>query len=146
MNSDEKKLALVLVFLRFSLGVFLMCVTLEYFVDPVGALKVWNQLYPIQMTGSWVPIIGILLLVLCIFFILGAFRVISYAIVVMLQLITVVASFKSLISPSGMEMVDRVSFLYYASGIPLLAAFFALFLLRHYDLWSVDERIRHLKY
>jgi hypothetical protein len=123
-----------------------MCVTLEYFVDPVGALKVWNQLYPIQMTGSWVPIIGILLLVLCIFFILGAFRVISYAIVVMLQLITVVASFKSLISPSGMEMVDRVSFLYYASGIPLLAAFFALFLLRVFCKISGAPHLGHVSF
>ena len=137
-DSFEKRLSLALAFLRLALGAYLIVMSLEYFVDPVGALKVWNTIYPFKVTGSWIPIIGVSSLLLSILFILGLFRPVTYALVILLQFTQVLSNWKIVWMINGGEWVDRITLLFQTAGFPILAAYFTLFLLRDADHWTFD--------
>jgi len=67
--------------------------------------------------------------------ILGLFRTVAYGAAMVLHAVSVLVSWRQLFDPWG----DPVNHLFIA-GVPVLGAFVALFLLRHWDRGVLDAR------
>lgn len=134
---NPRTLALALAILRISLGLFLLLWALEKLVIPQGTVGIWSGFYGIQI-GPAVPyFIGALEALLAIAILVGVWRRVSYGLGVLFHAISVGAGWKQLIDPWGLYLFDRPQHLFLA-GVPVLAAFVALYLLRDADLWTAD--------
>lgn len=108
--------------------------TIDKFVNPEHAAAVFKKFYMIDsLTSTLAYGVGALQAVVVIAFIAGAFRNVSYLIVLVLHSISTFSSYAKYIDPWTYP-----NLLFFAA-IPMLSACFALWLLRNYDnLLSVD--------
>lgn len=120
------RIALSLLLLR--LGVFLVMLmwTLDKFANPEHAGKVFESFYFIGGLGSGAfLLIGVLELLLLLFFVTGAFKRWSYGLVLLLHGISTISSFP--------QYLDPFNHLLFFAAWPMLAACIALYLLRDLD-------------
>jgi uncharacterized membrane protein YkgB len=124
----EKKLSLSLLLLR--LGVFIVMImwTLDKFINPEHTSQVFQTFYLAPAFGPAVSsIIGVIELVIVIGFLIGALKTFTYGAILILHLISTLASFKGYLAP-----YQGPHLLFFAAW-PMLAACIALFLLRDDD-------------
>lgn len=134
---NPRTLPLALAVLRISLGVFLLLWALEKFFIPQGTVRIWSGFYGIEI-GATVPyVIGTLETLLALAILVGFWRRLSYGLGGLFHAISVAAGWKQLIDPWGLYLFDRPQHLFLA-GVPVLAGFVALYLLREADQWTVD--------
>jgi uncharacterized membrane protein YphA (DoxX/SURF4 family) len=126
-------LARALLALRITLGIFLLQWGVEKFVVPENTPAIWSHFYGIGVPQALAYLFGAveIAIAVCLFF--GLFRTLSYGAALVLHGVTVVVTWRQLIDPWG----DPVSHLFIA-GVPVLGAFLALFLLRHWDRGILD--------
>jgi uncharacterized membrane protein YphA (DoxX/SURF4 family) len=128
----EARLATALLVLRLTLGVFFLQWGIEKFVVPGTTLAIFRNFYGIDF-GSWVPpILGTLQVLLAVSLLLGFQPRLTYGLVPMLHGVTVVVSMPRILSPW-----KPVSNHFFIAGVPILAAFLALYLLRDWDRYRI---------
>ena len=135
----ERRLPLALAVLRMSLGVFLLLWSVEKFVIPETTVSIWKAFYLMEI-GNTIPYaIGAVEAAFSLALILGLWRTWVYGLAVVLHGISTLSSWKQLIDPWGLIFDTRPNHLFLA-GVPVLAAFVVLFLLRDWDRWSLEGR------
>lgn len=124
--------------LRVSLGVFLLAWGLEKFVIPVATVGIWAKFYGVGLAASGVPLVGALESVLAVAITVGVWRRVSYGLGLLVHAVSVLSSWRQLLDPWGLRSGGPPNHLFLA-GVPVLAGFVALYLLRSRDAWTLDE-------
>ena len=138
-SASARRLAVALAILRISLGGFLLLWALEKFFIPQTTVAIWDRFYLIPIGDSLPYVIGALEAILSIAIIVGLWRRWSYGLGLGLHTISVLATWKQLLDPWGLYLNERPQHLFLA-GVPVLAAFVVLYMLRDYDVMSLDAR------
>lgn len=140
----ERRLPLALAILRISLGGFLLLWSVEKLVIPETTVSIWESFYRMEI-GNTIPYaIGTIEAAFSLALILGRWRTWVYGLAVLLHGISTLSTWKQLIDPWGLIFDTRPNHLFLA-GVPVLAAFLALYLLRDWDSWSLDGRRAAIK-
>ena len=123
-----------LLILRITLGLFLLQWGIEKFVVPANTVGIWAYFYGLSVPAALGYLFGAIEIVLagCLF--LGLFRTVSYGAAAALHAVSVLVTWRQLLSPWS----DPANHLFIA-GVPVLGAFIALFLLRRWDHGVFDR-------
>ena len=136
MNDDRLTRALhgALLALRITLGLFLLQWGLEKFLVPASSAGIWEHFYGLSVPHTLGYLFGAAEIAIagCLF--LGAFRTVAYGAALALHAVTLLVTWRQLLHPWG----DPINHLFIA-GVPVLGAFIALFLLRHWDKGVLDR-------
>ena len=124
----SKALFRALLALRITLGLFLLQWGVEKFVMPQSNVGIWSHFYGIDVSVALGYAFGVAEIAIALCMILGQFRTVIYGAALFLHAVTVLVTWRQLIDPWG----DPINHLFTA-GVPVLGAFVALFLLRHWD-------------
>jgi putative oxidoreductase len=128
MAEYEKKLQLSLLFLRVTVFLVMFMWTIDKFVNPGHAAKVYESFYYIAGLESVVMYaIGAAEMVLLLLFVAGYKKTLTYGAVLILHTVSTLSSFNQYLAP-----FEGPSLLFFAAW-PMLAACFTLFLLRDQD-------------
>jgi len=132
MDSLERRLAASLLALRVTVFVVMIMWTLDKFVNPDHASRVFAGFYGVAgLDAVALYSIAAVQLVIVLAFVTGAFRRLSYALVLLLHAVSTLASWPKYVAPWD-------NLLFFAAW-PMLGACLALYWLRDYDrLASVD--------
>jgi putative oxidoreductase len=129
----SKKQRIGLFILRFGMGFFLLLWGLDKIFAPESTVMVYKIFYKIPINVSTSFGIGILEIILSIAIILGLWKRLSYGLGLLLHTISTFATYKQLLTPFGQNHL-------FIAGLPVLAGFIALYLLREEDtLWSLSK-------
>lgn len=130
MKDETLALALprALLVLRITLGVFLLQWGIEKFIVPTNTTAIWGYFYGLNVPWAAGYAFGAAEIAIALCLILGLFRTVTYGAAAALHAVSVVVSWRQLIDPWS----DAANHLFIA-GVPVLGAFIALFLLRHWD-------------
>jgi len=132
MNED-RQIARALFLIRITIGAFFAVWASLKFYRPEWMAKICQEAYGLPfITKDHSFTLGIAQMAIVIFFILGLKRTFSYGLIVAMHCVGVAASIPHLIK-----------FTHYPSNllwtaVPTLGAAIALFLLRKYDIYSID--------
>lgn len=135
-GADLRRIPLALAILRITLGGFLLLWGIEKFVVPAATVAIWEQFYLVPIGGAMPYVIGISEILFAVWFLLGWKRRVVYGIAVGIHGISTVSTWRQLIDPWGLIWGGNNHL--FLAGVPVLAAFIALYLLRDLDLWTVD--------
>lgn len=124
--------------LRVSLGVFLLLWGVEKFVIPDVTVRIWSGFYGVGLAAALVPFVGALESALALAITVGLWRRVSYGLGLLLHAVSVLSSWRQLIDPWGLHSGGSPNHLFLA-GVPVLAGFVALYLMRARDSWTLDE-------
>ena len=138
LSERERRVAIALLILRLSLGVFLLLWGLEKIIIPDRTVGIYDKFYGIPIDVAIAPILGALQIALSIALLIGFQRCWSYGFATLLHAYSVISSWRALIDPWGL-IYGEVKHLFLA-GVPVLAGFIVLYMLREMDLWTVDGR------
>jgi putative oxidoreductase len=132
-NTLAQTLRAALLVLRITLGLFLLQWGVEKFVVPQNTVAIWSYFYGLNIPQTLGYVFGAVEIVIagCLF--LGLYRTAAYGAALALHAITMLVSWRQLLDPWG----DPANHLFIAS-VPVLGAFIALFLLRHWDRGLLD--------
>ncbi len=128
MTDGDGKLQLSLLLLR--LGVFLVMFmwTIDKFINPGHASKVYEKFYYIAGMESVVMyVIGAIEIIILLMFLAGYMKKYTYGAVLIFHAVSTLSSFKQYLAP-----FEGPNLLFFAAW-PMLAACIALFLLREQD-------------
>lgn len=130
---SEKRVALSLLLLRVGVFIVMFVWTLDKFVHPEHAAKVYGKFYLIQgLDPSIFSVIGAVELVIIVGFLIGFQKKWTYGIVLVLHAVSTLSAYQLYFSPFQ-------NLLFFAAW-PMLAACFALFYLRDMDrMWVVQK-------
>lgn len=127
--SERDRAALAI--LRFGLGVFLLLWSIDKIVAPESTVAIFEHFYRTSISATLAPMVGVAEGLLSLAILLGLWKTATYGLGLLLHAISTVSSYAQLLDPFG----DNHLFI---AGIPVLAAFVALFLLRDHDTkWSL---------
>jgi putative oxidoreductase len=131
MNQQER-ITWSLLSLRVTVFIVMLVWTLDKFVQPQHAIGVFEHFYGIGGLGATAfYVIGALELVLILAFLAGAWKRITYGLVLLLHAV-------STLSPFG-QYLDPFNNLLFFAAWPMLAACLTLYLLRDLDTrWAVS--------
>ena len=128
MAEYEKKLQFSLLFLRVTVFLVMFMWTIDKFVNPGHAAKVYESFYYMAGLGSAVMYaIGAGEIVLLLLFLAGYKKTVTYGAVLLLHTVSTLSSFNQYLAPFA-----GPNLLFFAAW-PMLAACFTLFLLRDQD-------------
>jgi putative oxidoreductase len=136
MNDDRltRTLRHALLALRITLGLFLLQWGLEKFLVPESSAGIWEQFYGLSVPRTLGYLLGAAEIAIAVCLFLGMFRTVAYGAALGLHAVTLFVTWRQLLNPWG----DPVNHLFIA-GVPVLGAFIALFLLRHWDRGILDR-------
>jgi putative oxidoreductase len=130
-------LSRALLALRITLGLFLLQWGVEKFVVPQNTTMIWGYFYGLNVPQVLGYVFGLAEIAIAACLFLGQFRTVAYGAALILHTVTVLVTWRQLADPWG----DPMNHLFVA-GVPVLGAFLALFLLRHWDRGVLTERRR----
>ena len=123
--------------LALRLGVFIVMImwTIDKFINPVHASKVFSHFYLIDgITNNLSYIIGFVQLIFVVGFVVGAKKRWTYGFVFLMHAVSTLSTYKMYMDPWGPR-----NLLFFAAW-PMLAAIYALYILRDQDtLLTVDK-------
>lgn len=126
-----------LAILRVSLGVFLLLWAVEKFVIPTTTVHIWEKFYGVGLARPLVPFVGALESALALAIAIGLWRQVTYRLGLLLHAVSVLSTWRQLIDPWGLRSNGSANHLFLA-GVPVLAGFVALYLMRARDAWTLD--------
>ncbi|EQD65523.1 conserved hypothetical protein, membrane [mine drainage metagenome] len=130
-----RKEQVALLLLRVGLGAFPLVWSVGKLVAPEHAVRIFAHFYRLQISPGLAIAIGIAETVLSVLFIIEAWQRCTYGLGLILHLASTRPSWRMLLDP-----FPHPNDLFLA-GVPVLAAFAALYLLRDRDvLWAVSRR------
>jgi len=123
-----KALPLALFLMRVSIFMVFFMWTLDKFIRPDHAGRVYQSFYFMPALGAIVfYIIGAVEMLILAGFVLGLAKRLTYGAVLIFHLISTLSTFRQYLTP-----FENVNLLFYAAW-PMLAACFAVYALRNYD-------------
>jgi putative oxidoreductase len=132
----QRRAAAALLILRVSLGIFLLQWGIEKLVIPESAIRIGRHFYGVGLSGAAVGVSGTAETLLALGLLLGIYRGWTYGIAVVVHAASVIATWRQLLHPfTGHNHL-------YIAGVPVLAAFVLLYMLREWDAYSVEGRRR----
>jgi uncharacterized membrane protein YphA (DoxX/SURF4 family) len=137
-DNHQQRDAIALLILRLGLSWFLFVWAVNKIIEPGQYVRIWGYFHGIDIGANLPYFMGSAQILICVLAALGLFRFWSYGLLFIMHLVTVIVIFPSLIAPFVIEdnfPVNRNS----SIALAALAAFAALWLLRHRDHWSLDE-------
>jgi len=126
VGSKNASLLWGLFFLRFGLGLCLALWAVDKFIAPEQTVKLFQTFYRVTISPSLAIMAGALELVLGLLIIFGMYKTITYGAGLLIYTISTIMIYSQLITPFGNNHLVL-------DAIPLVFAFFALFLLREFD-------------
>ena len=127
--SDTERAGIAI--LRIGLGLFLLLWSVDKIVVPEATAGIFDHFYHLSIPVGLAPAIGGAEAILSLAIIAGLWKTVTYGVGLALHAISTLSTIPRLLDPFG----DNHLFI---AGIPVLAAFVALFLLRERDtLWTV---------
>jgi putative oxidoreductase len=127
-DSHNSRVSLALLGLRLSVFFVMLMWTIDKLINVEHAQKVYQHFYFISDLGdTFIRVLGGLELLILIGFVLGYKKRLSYGLVFIFHLISTLSSFKQYFSP-----FEPMNLLFFAAW-PMLAACFALYILRDED-------------
>ncbi|MBE9076798.1 hypothetical protein IQ241_05725 [Romeria aff. gracilis LEGE 07310] len=135
MNANAR-IALSLLLMRLSVALVLLMWILDKFVRPDHAVAIFAAFYSIQGVGTAVVyVLAMLQLLVVIAFVIGFRKGITYLIVLFMHALSTVIALPKYFAP-----FTDPNLLFFAAW-PMLAACFALYMLRDMDtLWTVESQ------
>lgn len=128
-----RSLSVSLLLLRLSIFLVFLMWTLDKFVRPDHAAKVFAAFYNLQGIGETMfYVIGALQMVLILAFVLGTFKTWTYGAITLFHGVSTLSAFEKYLQPFD-------NLLFFAAW-PMLAACIALFLMRNYDTLTLGRR------
>lgn len=128
MMVHDKKLQLSLLFLRVTVFLVMFMWTIDKFVNPEHAAKVYEMFYYIAGLESVVVyVIGAIEIIILLLFLVGYNKKYTYGAVLIFHTVSTLSPFKLYLAP-----FEGANLLFFAAW-PMLAACFTLFLLRDQD-------------
>lgn len=131
------KLGFSLLLLRIGITIVFMMWTIDKFLNPDHAASVFERYYSIpwlSTNGAYgAYIVGGLQLGLVLAFLFGLFRTYSYGLIVILHTVSTVTPVAKYLDPWSPP-----NLLFYAA-FPMLAACLVVWMLREYDIYSLDH-------
>jgi len=122
----EQKLPWALLALRIGIFIVMFIWALDKFVNPGHTAAVFEGFYGISgLSATIATVLGAVQVVLCLAFLLGLWKTITYGIILILHGISTLSSFP--------QYIDAFNNLLFFAAWPMLAACIALFILREYD-------------
>lgn len=129
MIHQNKSLPVALFGLRISVFLVIFLWTIDKFINPAHAAKIYEKFYFIDgLESSILFILGVFELIILFAFLAGLYKKFSYGFVLFIHAISTLSSFKQYLSP-----FEGPHLLFFAAW-PMLAACAALFLLREEDV------------
>ena len=130
---ERNRLSIALLAMRVSIFVVMLVWTLDKFLDPAHAAAVFEKFYALENMGTIVIYaIGAIEMAILLGFLLGILRRWTYVAILAFHTVSTLAPFQMYLNPSE----GRLFF----AAWPMLAACFALYLLRDHDnLWVVGK-------
>tara|TARA_R110000868_G_scaffold113557_4_gene304666 strand:- start:2169 stop:2624 length:456 start_codon:yes stop_codon:yes gene_type:complete len=128
-KNAERKLQLSLLALRLTIAWFLMQWVLDKFLNPDHTARIFAFFYKVPIDISLSPVIGSIQLIVVTAFLLGFMKPISYGAVALMHTVTTLSTWKSILMPFA-EGSNQL----FSTGVPVLAACWALFALREHDV------------
>ena len=140
-RSVYQREAVALLILRFGLAWFLFVWAVNKILAPGQYARIWGFFHGIEIDKVMPPIMGSLQIIICLAIALGLWRVVTYALGFLMHSVTMIVIFNDLIHPFIIS--DNGYPVNRNQSIALVAwvAFAAIWLLRHYDHWSLDAWI-----
>ena len=134
--NERERISNALLALRIGVFVVMFMWTLDKFVNVAHASRVFENFYGLSGLESGImAAIGIAELILILAFVAGYQKRVSYAAVLILHGISTLSSYRQYLDPFN-------NLLFFAAW-PMLAACFALYLLRDFDTkWTVGALVR----
>ena len=137
LMEPEKREALALLLLRLGLAWFLFVWAVNKIIEPGQYVRIWGYFHGIDIGANLPYFMGGAQIILCAAAALGLWRGLSYGLLFLMHLVTVIVIFPGLIAPFVIENhypVNRNN----SIALAALAGFAAIWLLRHRDHWSLD--------
>jgi uncharacterized membrane protein YkgB len=133
IDDHEQRLQWSLLILRLSIFLVMFMWTIDKFINPEHALKVYEKFYFIAGLESVVIVaIGAVEIIVLLMFLVGYKKNFSYTAVLLFHAVSTLSAFKQYLTP-----FEGTHLLFFAAW-PMLAGCIALFLLRYEDQkWSV---------
>lgn len=128
----EKRLAISLLALRIALGLFMLQWGVEKFVVPGTTQAIFRIFYGLDVAGFVPYVIGVVQVALALAFLAGFRPGITYLALLVMHLGTTLVTLPRLLAPW-----NPVSNHLFIAGVPVLAGFLALYLLRDWDRYRV---------
>ena len=144
MKNPETREALALLILRTGLAWFLFVWAVNKIIEPGQYVRIWGYFHGVEIGETMPYVMGGAQIAICLLAALGLWRVVSYGLLFLMHLVTVIVIFPSLVSPFVIEdgfPVNRNN----AIAVAALSGFAALWLLRHRDHWSIDVWMQRRK-
>lgn len=135
MNAN-KRLPIALFFLRITVFLVMFMWTLDKFIRPTHAAIIYRTFYHVTGLGHLAMYgIGTIELIIIIGFLIGIFKRYTYGLVFIFHAVSTLSTYKQYLVPFA-----NVNLLFFAAW-PMLAACFALYLLRDEDtLLAVSKK------
>ena len=128
MTDQDKKLQVSLLFLRVTVFLVMFMWTIDKFINPGHAAKVYESFYHIAGLQSVVMYgIGVIEIIILLLFLAGFQKKYTYGAVLIFHAVSTLSSFKQYLAP-----FEGPGLLFFAAW-PMLAACLTLFLLRDQD-------------
>jgi uncharacterized membrane protein YphA (DoxX/SURF4 family) len=137
MTPPPQTLALALIMMRVTLGIFFLQWGIEKFVVPATTTGIFRNFYGLTVDGVVPSLLGGAQILLSLALIAGFVPRVTYGLVAVLHTVTVLVTIPRLLNPW-----NPVSNHFFIAGVPILAAFYALYLLRDADLYTVPRMMR----
>ena len=125
--------------MRLTLGIFLLLWSVGKLVVPSSTVRIASHFYGIALPEAAPAFMGSAELVLSLALLAGFARRPVYALAIVLHATSTLASWRQILDPFGIARPGDDLFL---AGVPVLGAFIALYLLRGFDTYSLDEWLR----
>jgi putative oxidoreductase len=128
MTSQDNKLQLSLLSLRVTVFLVMFMWTIDKFINPAHAIKLYENFYYIAgLESVLMYLIGAIEIVILLLFLVGYKRRYTYGAVLLFHTVSTLSAFKQYLAP-----FEGPHLLFFAAW-PMLAACFTLFLLRDQD-------------
>ncbi|MDA0267607.1 MAG: hypothetical protein O2890_08660 [Cyanobacteria bacterium] len=135
LNSVGGRVPLVLLLLRLSIFLVMLVWTLDKFLNPIHASKIFEAFYGVSGIGSAVVYgLAVIQLLIILGFVAGFQKTWTYGAVLVMHGASTLISF-----PRYLDPLATPNILFFAAW-PMLAACFGVFYLRDLDnLWALDK-------
>ena len=129
----ETPLATTLLLLRLGVALVFFVWTLDKLIHPAHAAGIFERYYLMPGLESAMMVgIGAVQMILVAAFATGTFRTLSYGLIAALHTVSTVSCYQQYLNPW-----EKPNLLFFAA-FPMLAACVGLWLLRKWDVWTID--------
>jgi putative oxidoreductase len=135
LPEPDRRIPAALLILRFFLAIFLLQWSIEKLILPDAAVRIARNFYGVTLSVEGSYALGIAELIVSLALLFGYYRTISYGLALLIHSVTVIVSWRQLFDPYGLAKVGN--HLWIATW-PTWGGFAALFLMRAWDVWTVD--------